>query len=71
MIGDYEEIHTIKELLHASPQGLSITDISKQLHLHRTTAAKYLDMLQMKGMSIFESWERPRCIIQQSDCLHP
>ncbi|WP_052288868.1 PAS domain-containing protein [Methanospirillum hungatei] len=49
MIGDYEEIQTIKELLHGSPQGLSITDISKQLHLHRTTAAKYLDMLQMKG----------------------
>ena len=49
MIGDYEEITTIKDLLRASPQGLSITDISRQLHLHRTTVAKYLDMLQMKG----------------------
>ena len=49
MIGDYEEIRTIKELLQGSPQGMSITDISQELHLHRTTAAKYLDMLQMKG----------------------
>ncbi|WP_373839126.1 PAS domain S-box protein [Methanospirillum sp.] len=49
MIGNYEEIHTIKDLLHESPQGLSITEISKQLNLHRTTAAKYLDILQMKG----------------------
>jgi PAS domain S-box-containing protein len=49
MIGNYEEIHLIKDLLRESLQGLSITEISRQLHLHRTTAAKYLDMLQMKG----------------------
>lgn len=49
MIGDYEEIRTIKELLYGTSTGLSITDISRELHLHRTTAAKYLDMLQMKG----------------------
>lgn len=49
MIGDYEEIRAIKELLSGSSQGLSITEIARELHLHRTTAAKYLDMLQMKG----------------------
>jgi hypothetical protein len=49
MIGNYEEIQIIKDLLRESLQGLSITEISRKLHLHRTTAAKYLDMLQMKG----------------------
>lgn len=49
MIGDYDEIRAIKDLLHVSSQGLSITDIARELQLHRTTAAKYLDMLQMKG----------------------
>lgn len=49
MIGDYEEIQKIKEVLRKSPQGLSITEISRELHLHRTTTSKYLDTLQMKG----------------------
>ncbi|MDD1724368.1 MAG: PAS domain S-box protein [Methanospirillum sp.] len=49
MIGDYEEIQRIKELLQKNPQGLSITEISRELHLHRTTTSKYLDTLQMKG----------------------
>lgn len=39
----------IKELLGKHPKGLSITEIAGALHLHRNTAAKYLDMLALKG----------------------
>lgn len=49
MIGEYEEIQKIKEYLIENSKGMSITEISKQLNLHRTTTAKYLDILQMKG----------------------
>ncbi|NLV26309.1 MAG: PAS domain S-box protein [Methanomicrobiales archaeon] len=49
MIGDFNEIRKIKELLKNSSIGMSISDISRELDLHRSTAAKYLDMLQMRG----------------------
>lgn len=49
MIGDFEEIRRIRDLLGEQPRGMSITEISRDLGLHRTTVAKYLDALQMKG----------------------
>ncbi|MFH0967252.1 MAG: HTH domain-containing protein, partial [Methanobacteriota archaeon] len=49
MIGDFEEIRRIRELLIEQPRGMSITEISRELGIHRTTVAKYLDALQMKG----------------------
>lgn len=49
MIGDFEEIKRIRELLREHPRGMSITEISRDLGMHRTTVAKYLDGLQMKG----------------------
>ncbi len=49
MIGDFEEIEKIRELLGDNPRGMSITEISRGLGIHRTTVAKYLDSLQMKG----------------------
>ncbi len=49
MIGDFEEITKIRELLAGQPRGMSITEISRELGMHRTTVAKYLDGLQMKG----------------------
>ena len=49
MFGDYGEIQRIKKLLENFPAGLSISEISQELLLHRTTVAKYLDILQMKG----------------------
>ena len=49
MIGDFEEIGRIRELLTEHPRGMSITEISRELGIHRTTVAKYLDGLQMKG----------------------
>lgn len=39
----------ISELLRKHPRGLSITEIAETLQLHRNTAAKYLDMLALKG----------------------
>ena len=44
-----EEMIQIKELLKRYPRGMSITEISSALHLHRNTAAKYLDILKLKG----------------------
>lgn len=49
MIGDFEEMNRIRELLSEHPRGMSITDISRELKIHRTTVARYLDSLQMKG----------------------
>ena len=44
-----EEIVAIKELLRKYPKGLSITEISGALHLHRNTCARHLEMLKLKG----------------------
>ncbi|HWQ63943.1 MAG TPA: PAS domain S-box protein [Methanospirillum sp.] len=49
MIGDTEDLRRIREQLAEHPRGMSITDISQVLGMHRTTVAKYLDGLQMKG----------------------
>ncbi|MDD1728616.1 MAG: PAS domain S-box protein [Methanospirillum sp.] len=49
MIGDLEELTKIRELLAEHPRGMSITDLSRKLGLHRTTVARYMDGLQMKG----------------------
>ncbi|WP_319580007.1 PAS domain S-box protein [uncultured Methanospirillum sp.] len=49
MIGDLEELIRIREQLVEHPRGMSITDLSQVLGMHRTTVAKYLDGMQMKG----------------------
>ncbi|MDO9539386.1 MAG: PAS domain S-box protein [Methanocalculus sp.] len=49
MTGQTDEMIQIKELLKRYPRGMSITEISSTLHLHRNTAAKYLDILKIKG----------------------
>jgi PAS domain S-box-containing protein len=49
MIGDFEEIERIRNTLSENPRGLSITEIARELGIHRTTVVKYLDGLQMKG----------------------
>jgi PAS domain S-box-containing protein len=43
------EISRIRNLLEDHPEGLSITDISGQLHMNRNSVAKYMDILQMQG----------------------
>lgn len=49
MTTQFKEAVAIRELLKKHPRGLSITEISAALHLHRNTAAKYLEMLKLKG----------------------
>ncbi len=49
MTGQSGEMIQIKELLKRNPRGMSITEISSALHLHRNTAAKYLDTLKLRG----------------------
>jgi len=49
MVSDFQETIRIKDLLKKYPKGLSISEISNALHMHRNTSAKYLDMLKLKG----------------------
>lgn len=49
MTTTFREAIAIRELLNDHPRGLSITEIASALHLHRNTAAKYLEMLKLKG----------------------
>ncbi|RQD82147.1 MAG: PAS domain S-box protein [Methanocalculus sp. MSAO_Arc1] len=44
-----EEIIKIKDLLKRYPRGMSVSEISSALHIHRNTAAKHLDILKLKG----------------------
>ncbi len=47
---DYlDDLVRIRELLKKNPKGMSIREISEALSLHRNTAAKYLDLLKLKG----------------------
>jgi PAS domain S-box-containing protein len=39
----------IKDVLVRNPQGLSITDIVRELHINRNTAGRYLDKLLISG----------------------
>ena len=39
----------IKEVLKKNPQGLSITDIVRELHINRNTAGRYLEKLLLSG----------------------
>ena len=49
MTVQFKEAIAIRELLKDHPRGLSITEISAALHLHRNTTSKYLEMLKLKG----------------------
>ncbi|RQD80860.1 MAG: PAS domain S-box protein [Methanocalculus sp. MSAO_Arc2] len=44
-----EDLIKIKDILKRYPRGMSITEISSALHIHRNTAAKQLDILRLKG----------------------
>lgn len=46
---NWEEKERIHQLLENSPTGLTITEISSALGMHRNTTAKYLDMLVATG----------------------
>ena len=49
MTPEWREKEQIRELLERSPKGMTITEISKTLGMHRNTTAKYLDMLVATG----------------------
>lgn len=49
MKGQSGDMIQIKEILKRNPRGMSITEISSALHLHRNTAAKYLETLKLRG----------------------
>ena len=49
MTPDWKETEKIRQLLQESPTGMTITEISTALGMHRNTTAKYLDMLVATG----------------------
>ena len=49
MTPDWKEANAIRQLLQESPTGMTITEISATLDMHRNTTAKYLDMLVATG----------------------
>ncbi|MDD1703257.1 MAG: PAS domain S-box protein [Methanoregula sp.] len=51
MIGETEEIRSIREILKKNPRGMSITDISRELNLNRNSVAKYVNMLLVAGQA--------------------
>jgi len=46
-----EETKRITDLLAKNPAGLTIEQVSRQLSINRTTAAKYLNFLIASGQS--------------------
>jgi predicted transcriptional regulator len=42
----------ILKILKNCPDGLTITDVSKLLHIHYTTSSKYLAVLEAEGQII-------------------
>jgi len=44
-----EELKKIKAILLSNPQGLTVTDISKEISVNRNSVAKYLDVLLTSG----------------------
>lgn len=49
MIHFREEIHQIKEILRASPQGMSITEIARAMNRNNHSVGRYLDNLLVSG----------------------
>ena len=49
MVVNWEITEQIKDVLAKNPQGLSITDIVREIHINRNTAGRYLDKLLISG----------------------
>ena len=49
MTPGWKETEGIRQLLQNSPTGMTITEISETLSMHRNTTAKYLDMMVATG----------------------
>lgn len=44
-----EELTQIKTILKNNPKGMTVTDISRKIHINRNSVAKYLDILLISG----------------------
>ena len=49
MTEKFNEMGEIREIIDQNPKGMSITEIADALHIHRNTAARYLDTLMLRG----------------------
>jgi len=49
MTEKFKDMRTARELMAQHPKGLSITEIADALHIHRNTAARYLEILMLRG----------------------
>jgi len=49
-MGTYQkELSHIKGILRENPRGMTVTEISKEIHINRNSVAKYLDILLVSG----------------------
>ncbi len=49
MTGKFNEMGKIREIVAQNPKGMSITEIAGALQIHRNTAARYLEILMLRG----------------------
>ena len=49
MEGYQKELKRIKTILKENPKGMTVTDISREMHTNRNSVAKYLDILLISG----------------------
>jgi len=49
MGSEFEDISKIPNILERKPNGMCIRDMVQELHLHRNTVSKYLEMLHFRG----------------------
>lgn len=45
----HKELTQIKTILKNNPKGMTVTDISRKIHINRNSVAKYLDILLISG----------------------
>ncbi|MDD1647688.1 MAG: histidine kinase, partial [Methanomicrobiales archaeon] len=55
-----EELVQIKELLKANPQGMSITEISRELGKNMHSVGRYLDNLRLSGQVVMRAYGKAK-----------
>ena len=55
-----EELVQIKELLRQNPQGMSITEISRELRKNMHSVGRYLDVLRLSGQVVMRTYGKAK-----------
>ena len=60
MISWEKELELVRDVLKASPRGLTVTDVAEKLLISRNSSAKYLEMLLMAGQVDMRTFGRSK-----------